>query len=67
MNDMNMHSNIIKDKMLESAPDIWERLKKSAAKRIAEQLVNELNGLPSNCGKLIYEQVNEIPVTRKVA
>lgn len=55
------------NKMLDSTPDIWGRLKKSLARQIAEQLVNELNGVPSNCGKLIIEQVNEISATRKVA
>jgi hypothetical protein len=55
------------NKMLESTPDIWGRLKKSLARQIAEELINELNGVPSNCGKLIFEQVNEIPVVRKVA
>lgn len=67
MDDLNIYCNIIKEKVLESAPNIWEKLKKSAARQIAEQLINELNGVPSNCGKLIYEQVNEIPVARKVA
>jgi hypothetical protein len=55
------------NKMLDSTPDIWGRLKKSLARQVAEQLINELNGVPSNCGKLILEQVNEIPVVRKVA
>lgn len=55
------------NKMLDSAPDIWGRLKKSLARHIAEQLIDELNGVPSNCGKLIFEQVNEIPAARKVA
>lgn len=67
---MSNFSDIFKDdinKMLESTPDIWGRLKKSLATQIAEQLINELNGVPSNCGKLIIEQVNEIPVARKVA
>lgn len=55
------------NKMLDSTPDIWGRLKKSLARQIAEELINELNGVPSNCGKLIHEQVNQIPVVRKVA
>lgn len=67
MDNLNKNCNIIKDKMLNSAPDIWERIKKSAARHIAEQLINELNDVPSNCGKLIYEQANERPVIRKVA
>ncbi|NJD03640.1 MAG: hypothetical protein FIA99_13845 [Ruminiclostridium sp.] len=67
MDDMNRLCDSIKDKILDSAPDIWQRLKKSAAKRIVEQLIKELNGVPSNCGKLICEQVNKIPVARKVA
>lgn len=67
MDDLNRLCNSIKDKILDSAPDIWERLKKSAAGYIAEQLMKEINGVPSNCGKLIFEQVNEIPVVRKVA
>ncbi len=63
-------SNISDDdinKLLDSAPDICGRIKKSLARQIAEQLIYELNGVPSNCGKLIFEQVNEIPVARKVA
>ena len=63
-------SNISKDSknnFLDSAPDIWDRLNKSLSRQIAEQLIYELNGVPSNCGKLIFEQVNNIPVVRKVA
>lgn len=56
-----------KNKFLDSAPDIWGRLKNSISKKIAEQLIEELNGVPSNCGKLVSEQVNEIPGIRKVA
>jgi hypothetical protein len=67
MDDLNRRCDRIKNKILDSAPDIWEKLKKSAARYIAEQLIKEINGVPSNCGKLIFEQVNEIPVVRKVA
>lgn len=67
MNDLNESCNILKEKILDSAPDIWERIKKSAARHIAEQLLNELNGVPSRCGKIIFEQVNEMPVARRVA
>lgn len=67
MDDLNKSCNIIKEKIQDSVPDIWERIKKSATRRIAEQLLDDLNGVPSNCGKLIYEQVNEIHVTRRVA
>jgi len=67
MDDLNKSCNIIKEKIYDSVPDIWERIKKSAARRIAEQLLDELNGVSANCGKLIYEQVNEIPVARRVA
>lgn len=57
----------IKDRILGSAPDIWQRLKKSVSRQIAEQLIKELNGAPSNCGKLIHEKVNEITFLRKAA
>jgi hypothetical protein len=67
MSDFNDIFNDDINKMLDSTPDIWGRLKKSLARQVAEQLINELNGVPSNCGKLILEQVNEIPVVRKVA
>lgn len=67
MDDLNRSCNIIKEKFHDSVPDIWERIKKSAARLIAEQLLDELKGVPSRCGKLIYEQVNEIPVARRVA
>ena len=67
MNDIKNLFDGIKDKMLDSVPNIWESLKKSAARKIAEQLIYELNHVPSNCGKLIYEQVNEIPAVRRVA
>lgn len=67
MCDFRNISNDDINKFLDSAPDIWIRLKKSLARQIAEQLINELNGVPSNCGKLIFEQVNEILVARKVA
>lgn len=67
MSDFSDISNDAKNKMLDSAPDIWDRLKKSLARQIAEQLINELKGVPSNCGKLVMEQVNEIPGLRKVA
>lgn len=67
MSNFNHTFNDDINKMLDSAPDIWGGLKKSLARQIAEQLINELNGVPSNCGKLILEQVNEIPVVRKVA
>jgi hypothetical protein len=55
----------IKEKILDAAPDIWQRLKKSISRQIAEQLIKELNGVPSNCGKLIHEQVNEVTFLRK--
>jgi len=67
MNDFSDNFKADINKILNSTPDIWCRLKKSLARQIAEQLINELNGVPSNCGKLIIEQVNEIPVARKVA
>lgn len=67
MSDLNIYCDIIKEKVLGSAPDIWERLKKSAARRIAEQLLNELDGVSSNCGKLVYEQVKGIPAARRAA
>lgn len=67
MNDFDKLCNTIKDRSLSAAPDIWDRLKKSAAKRIAEQLIEELNGVPSNCSKLVFEQVTNIPMKGKVA
>lgn len=67
MCDFSNISNDDKNKLLDSAPDIWGKLKKSLAKQIAEQLINELNGVPSNCGKLVIEQANEFSITRKVA
>lgn len=67
MADMSELCEGIKDRILDSTPDIWQRLKKSAARKVAEQLINELSGVPSNCGKLVYEQVNEQPVTGRVA
>lgn len=67
MDDLNKKCNIIKDSFLNSAPDIWEKIRQSAIRQIAEQLIDDLNGIPSNCGKLVYEQVNEIPVIRRVA
>lgn len=59
--------NIEKEKLLNSAPDIWDRLRKSLAKQIAEELINELNGVPSICGKIIIEQADEMPEVRRVA
>lgn len=68
MLDFNNISKDDKNKFFDSAPDIWDRLKKSLAKELAEQLISELNNnVPSNCGKLVYEQVNEIPAIRRVA
>lgn len=67
MDELNRLCNDIKENMLDSAPDIWRRLKKSAAKYIAEQLIKDLDGIPSNYGKLINEQINEVTFLRKVA
>lgn len=59
--------NRIKDTILDTAPDIWQELKKSVARQIAEQLIAELDGVPSNFGKLIQEQRNEVAMIRRVA
>lgn len=67
MTDFDKLCASIKNKMLDSAPDIFDKLKKAAAKKLAEQLINELNGIPSNCGKLVFEQSINVPILRKVA
>lgn len=58
--------NDIKDTMLDSVPDIWEELKASIYKKLAEQLLKDLEHISDTYGKIIHEQVNEIPITRKV-
>lgn len=59
--------NRIKNTILDTAPDIWQELKKSVSRQIAEQLIAELDGVPSNFGKLIQEQRNEVAMIRRVA
>ena len=56
-----------KEDLLDSAPDIWPSLKRSIAKQIAESLINELSGRPSNHRKLIHEQIMNTPWIRKAA
>lgn len=56
-----------REELLDSAPDIWLRLKKSLARQVAEALISELSGEPSNHTKLIYEEIVNTPWIRKAA
>lgn len=53
--------------LLDSAPDVWPRLRISLAKQVAESLISELSDKPSNYRKLIREQIMNTPWVRKAA
>ena len=56
-----------KDELLASAPNIWPELRKALARQIAEALVRELSGEPSNRAKLIAEELMNTPWVRQAA
>jgi hypothetical protein len=56
----------IRDAMYDFTPDIWDNVKESVCKKMAERLLIELSGMSDNCGKIINEKVNEVSGLRKV-